>query len=84
MDYKPGVSKRIKDLANHFNMTKELDNLNKQKLIIKGGSGLKFNNDKTIPDSKEKIRDRIQVLLTANQFGQENVKEELKNLFNVL
>ena len=59
--------------------------------FIKGGTGLElkvprhqrcFNTDKTIPDTLEGIRDRIQVLLASKSFGQENVNTELNNLIN--
>ena len=48
--------------------------------FIKGGTG--FNTDKTIPDTLEGIRDRIQVLLASKSFGQENVTTQLHNLIN--
>ena len=65
---KEGNSKRARQIHKSF---PSID----REHFIKGGTGL--NTDKTIPDTLEGIRDRIQVLLASKSFGQENVNTEL-------
>ena len=83
---KEGNSKRARQIHKSF---PSID----REHFIKGGTGLEpkvprhrrcFNMDKTIPDTLEGIRDRIQVLLASKSFGQENVNTELSNLIKYL
>ena len=77
---KEGNSKRAKQIHRLF------PSINRDH-YIKGGTGLESmapNTDKTVPKSKEAVKNRIQVLLASKSFGQENVNTELQNLMNYL
>ena len=85
----PGTSKRIRNVAEHFNKLNELKAFNDTRQIIKSGKGIRNEVSRaplliTISENPEELFKRLEILLAVKSEGHNNSKDEISAILDQL